>query len=208
VVNDQTNSLPFSDDALHAVVFAVVIASWFAFGLVFFLFLRRKPPQGTERRRDNSSKLGLALQGLSYAFVWTFMRQKFTHLAPFGQLLDITVALLTIALAAGSVWLAMSAFGALGKQWSLTARVLEGHNLITAGPYGWVRHPIYTAMFGMLLATGLAASRPSALVAGLIVFWTGTFIRVRSEERLLRATFGAEYEEYARRVPAVLPGIY
>jgi protein-S-isoprenylcysteine O-methyltransferase Ste14 len=207
-MNYQAPLLPFSDYALHAVVFGIVVASWFAFGLVFFLFLRRKPPQGTERERDSRSKLGLALQGASYAFVWTFMRQKFTHLAPLGQLLDLGVALLNIALATGSVWLVMSAVGTLGKQWSLTARVLEGHKLITTGPYGWVRHPIYTGMFGLLLATGMAASHWSALLAGVAVFWVGTLIRVRSEERLLRATFGAAYEDYARRVPAVLPWVY
>jgi len=33
-------------------------------------------------------------------------------------------------------------------------------------------------------------------------------IRVRSEEKLLRAAFGAEFEEYASRVPAVLPGVF
>jgi protein-S-isoprenylcysteine O-methyltransferase Ste14 len=74
--------------------------------------------------------------------------------------------------------------------------------------YARVRHPIYTGMLGMLLATGLAASRPAALLAGLIVFWVGTLIRIRSEERLLRAAFGAEYDNYARRVPAVVPWIY
>jgi protein-S-isoprenylcysteine O-methyltransferase Ste14 len=122
--------------------------------------------------------------------------------------LDIAVALLTAALAVASVWLMKSAFSTLGAQWSLTARVLADHKLIVAGVYGHLRHPIYTGMLGLLLATGLAASRPAGLLAGLIVFWAGTLIRVRSEERLLRATFGADYDDYARRVPAVLPGIY
>ena len=36
----------------------------------------------------------------------------------------------------------------------------------------------------------------------------GMVIRVRSEEKLLRAEFGEEFEEYARHVPAVVPGIY
>jgi protein-S-isoprenylcysteine O-methyltransferase Ste14 len=207
-MNGQTNSLLFSDYAMHAVVFGVVIVSWFAFALVFLLFLRRKPPTGAERRRDGGSTLGLALQGAGYAFVWAFMRQKFTHIAPLGKLLDIAVAVLTVASVVGSVWLMRSAFATLGKQWSLTARVLEGHKLITAETYGWVRHPIYTGMFGMLLATGLAASHWLGLLAGAFVFWAGTMIRVRSEERLLRAAFGAQYDEYARRVPAVLPGIY
>ncbi|HJR08896.1 MAG TPA: isoprenylcysteine carboxylmethyltransferase family protein [Pyrinomonadaceae bacterium] len=207
-MNGQTNWLPVSDYALHATVFAVVFASWFAFALVFILFLKRKPPEATESRRDSTSKLGIALQGASYAFVWAFMRERFTHIAPLGRIADIVVAVVTIALAVGSVWLVMSAVGTLGKQWSLTARVVEGHKLITSGAYARVRHPIYTGMFGMLLATGLAATHWAGLVAGLIVFWMGTIIRVRSEERLLRATFGADYDDYARRVPAVLPGIY
>jgi protein-S-isoprenylcysteine O-methyltransferase Ste14 len=207
-MNDQTSWRLFSDYALHAWVFGAVIASWFVFTLAFLLFLRRKPPEGTESKRDSRSKLGIALQGASYAFVWAFMRQQFTHIAPLGHILDIIVALLTVASAVGSVGFVMSAMQTLGKQWSLTARVVEGHNLITEGPYRRVRHPIYTGMFGMLVATGLAASHPLALVAGIVVFWTGTIIRVRSEERLLRATFGAAYDEYARRVPAVLPGVY
>lgn len=200
----------FSDYALHAFVFAAVVGAWLAFELVLFRFFRRRPTQeeGAEHRREVRSLVGLALQSLSYVVVLAFMREHFTHIVPLGRVFDIAVAVLTIALSVGSVWVMRSAFGTLGKQWSLTARVLEGHNLITAGPYGWVRHPIYTGMFGMLVATGLAASRPFALLAGMAVFWVGTLIRVRSEERLLRAAFGAQYDEYVRRVPAVLPGIY
>ena len=208
-MNAQTSSLWLSDYALHAAVFGVVVGAWLAFELVLFRFLRRRPTQeGAERRREVRSLVGLALQSLSYVVVLAFMRERFTHIAPLGRVFDIAVAVLTIALAVGSVWLMRSAFGTLGQQWSLTARVLEGHKLITQGAYAWVRHPIYTGMFGMLVSTGLAVSRPIALLAGLIVFWVGTIIRVRSEERLLRAAFGAEYEDYARRVPAVLPGIY
>jgi protein-S-isoprenylcysteine O-methyltransferase Ste14 len=197
-----------SDYALHAAVFAVVATAWVAFEVVLFHFLRRRPTQGAERRRDQGSRVGLVLQSLSYVVVLAFMRERFTHIASLGRVLDIAVALLTAALAVGSVWLVRSALGTLGAQWSLTARVLERHNLITSGAYSRVRHPIYTGMLGMLLATGLAASQRGGLLAGLIVFWMGTLIRIRSEERLLRAVFGAEYDVYAQRVPAVLPGIY
>ena len=208
-MNEQANSLWLSDYALHAVVFGVVVGAWLAFEVVLLRFFRRRPTQvGAEHRREVRSLVGLALQSLSYVVVLAFMRERFTHIAPLGRVFDIAVAVLTIALGVGSVWVMRSAFGTLGRQWSLTARVLEGHNLITAGPYGWVRHPIYTGMFGMLVATGLAASHWIGLLAGAFVFWVGTMIRVRSEERLLRAAFDGQYDEYARRVPAVLPGIY
>lgn len=193
---------------MHAAVCAVVAGAWVAFEVVLFRFLRRRPPQASEGARDTSSRIGLALQSLSYVVVLASMRERFTHIASLGQVLDIALAVSTAVLAVGSVWLMRSAFGTLGAQWSLTARVLAEHELIMSGVYGLVRHPIYTGMFGLLLATGLAASHWIGLLAGLVVFWTGMSIRVRSEERLLRAAFGAQYEDYARRVPAVLPGIY
>jgi len=96
----------------------------------------------------------------------------------------------------------------LGKQWALAARLVEGHKLITVGPYAYVRNPIYTGMLGILIATGLAMEHWIALIAAIVFFAVGTVIRVRSEEKLLRGAFGEEFEEYARRVPAVLPGIY
>jgi len=68
-----------------------------------------------------------------------------------------------------------------------------------------VRNPIYTGMFGMLLATGLAVSSWFGLLLAIVVFSIGTAIRVISEERLLREAFGREFDEYASRVPAVIP---
>jgi len=108
----------------------------------------------------------------------------------------------------GSVWFVSTAIRTLGKQWSLAARVLEGHKLVTEGPYRIVRNPIYTGMFGMLLATGLAISHWIALLIAIVVFAVGTVIRVQSEEKLLREVFGAEFEAYKHRVPAVLPFLF
>ena len=60
-------------------------------------------------------------------------------------------------------------------------------------------------MLGMLLATGLAVSHWIGLASAMVVFGIGTFIRVRSEEKLLREVFGHEFDEYKRSVPAVIP---
>jgi len=112
---------------------------------------------------------------------------------------------LTILLAVTSVLFCAAAIRTLGRQWSLAARVVEGHKLVTQGPYSIVRNPIYTGMFGMLLATGLAVSHWIGLTLAVVMFAIGTFIRVHSEERLLREMFGIEFDEYARRVRAVIP---
>ncbi len=116
----------------------------------------------------------------------------------------------TISLAAASGWLLRAAVRRLwasSGQWPRS--LVEGHKLITEGPYADVRNPIYTGMFGMLIATGLAMDHWIATVIAVIIFAAGLVIRVRTEEKLLRAAFGEEFEDYAaRRVPAVIPGIY
>lgn len=150
----------------------------------------------------------MVLLGLSYAVIWSVHRQPFTPIASLGQTAELVFAVITIAIASVSVWIVMAAVRTLGKEWSITARVVEGHKLAVHGPYRFVRHPIYTGLFGMLLATGLAISNWIALVAAVGFFFIGTVIRVRSEERLLRETFGSEFESYARRVSAILPGLY
>ena len=93
----------------------------------------------------------------------------------------------------------------LGKQWSLQARVLENHELVQRGPYRVVRHPIYTGMLGMLVAGGLAYGHWIGLLLGLVVYYIGTVMRIRSEERLLREQFGSAYTDYTHTVPAFLP---
>jgi protein-S-isoprenylcysteine O-methyltransferase Ste14 len=121
---------------------------------------------------------------------------------------QLALGILTVALGIGSLWLVAAAIRTLGKQWAVTARLIEGHRLVTEGPYSLVRNPIYTGMLGMLLATGVALRHWVELILGTVLFAIGLGIRVRSEEKLLRSAFGQEFEEYARHVPAVLPGIY
>jgi protein-S-isoprenylcysteine O-methyltransferase Ste14 len=188
--------------------FAVVMLSWLGFVVVFATFLRKKAPSAPDSKRERTSIAGIALQGVGYAVVWTFRRPPFTPIVSAITFVEIAVAILTMTVAIGSVWFCSAAVRTLGKQWSITARVLEGHKLITEGPYSVVRNPIYTGMFGMLLATGLAVSHWIGLLIAIVVFAVGTAIRVRSEEKLLREAFGEDFETYARVVPAVVPFLF
>ena len=190
------------------VAFYAVIVCWWIFGLTFWL--RKRPPRAREAKRDWTSLIGLSLQAAGYFCVWSFpLRQKqFSRVAPGSPAVEWGLAVLTVAIAVASVWLVNAAARRLGKQWALAARLVEGHTLIQDGPYRIVRNPIYAGMFGMLLATGLAVAQWIPLLVAIVLFIPGTCIRIRSEERLLREAFGGEFEEYACRVSALIPGIY
>ncbi|HEV2223299.1 MAG TPA: isoprenylcysteine carboxylmethyltransferase family protein [Candidatus Acidoferrales bacterium] len=193
-------------DLIGLVFFFVMVALWTVFALIFGL--RKKPPKTAEQARDTKSLDGLLLQSIGYALAWIAPRPNFAPIVPMPKWVEIAVAAAGIILAALSLWLMWRAIIVLGKQWGYVARIIEGHTLITEGPYNLVRNPIYTGMFGILIATGLAASRWPMLIAAILFFLCGTWVRVRREENLLRQSFGAEFEVYRSRVPALIPWLF
>jgi protein-S-isoprenylcysteine O-methyltransferase Ste14 len=183
-------------------VYAVEIG-WIAFGAIFIF--RKKWARDRTSKREPASIVGIAVQTFSLFVIWIMPRARFVPLLPLGFCFQVLSIILVIALLIVSLWIISTALRALGRQWSLQARVLENHSLIRQGPYRFVRHPIYTGMLGMVVAAGLAWSHWTGFLLSLLLFAIGTAIRVRSEEKLLRQTFGAEFEDYKGKVPAVIP---
>lgn len=93
---------------------------------------------------------------------------------------------------------------ALGPYWSDVVTVRADHRIVAHGPYAFVRHPIYLALFAAVLGSVLV--HPSLAIACLAGgFSIGLGLKIRSEERLLRATLGEAYTRYAATVPACVP---
>ena len=85
---------------------------------------------------------------------------------------------------------------------------VSGHKnkqLITMGPYGLVRNPLYAGNF--ITVTGLAILSES-VIAGLLIF-SGTLLiyyaTIRYEEGILSRIFGPDYRSYQGCVPRLLP---
>jgi protein-S-isoprenylcysteine O-methyltransferase Ste14 len=190
-------------DSVQSFGWFFVFACWFAFAAAFFL--RKRPPKGTTEKRAPASLWGIALHGLAYAAVWSIPPASWQPFPPAPPVVQDTLSLAAIPLAFASAWLTLSAVRTLGKQWSLEARLTEKHRLIVAGPYSHMRHPIYTAMLGMLVATGLCKTYWLVLIVAVILYGIGTAIRIQAEEKLLRGAFGEDFDAYARYVPAIFP---
>ena len=93
------------------------------------------------------------------------------------------------------------------RSWKLRAELHVTHELCVDGPFGLVRHPIYTAM--ILLALGTAVWVPNALTIGSIlgIAWVGDQ-RARAEERILLAAFGGRYQAFMAATKRFFPGVY
>jgi protein-S-isoprenylcysteine O-methyltransferase Ste14 len=93
----------------------------------------------------------------------------------------------------------------LGRLWSSNVGLKAEHRVVDTGPYGMVRHPIYT---GITLASIATAALRGTIAAwlGVAVMTLGWYIKARLEERFLREQLGADaYGAYARRVPMLVP---
>jgi len=79
---------------------------------------------------------------------------------------------------------------------------------VRRGLYGRIRHPGYLG--SLLIFSGLGFSFQNWLsAAALIALSVGGFLyRIHVEERVLAATFGREYDEYARETKRLVPGVY
>ena len=112
------------------------------------------------------------------------------------------------------VGLAISGFGFcwwarlhLGRTWSWGVTIKQSHRIVDTGPYGLVRHPIYTGVIVAAAATAAIEARAVAL-AGFAFMVAGLSIKARLEERFLAAELGAAtYGAYAARTGMLIPKI-
>lgn len=111
----------------------------------------------------------------------------------------ICVALIAIGLAF-SWWARLH----LGRLWSGTITAKADHRVVDTGPYGLVRHPIYTGLLLSILATMVAKGTVWG-VAGAALLLVGIVVKARLEESFLRGELGPAYDDYARRVPMLVP---
>jgi protein-S-isoprenylcysteine O-methyltransferase Ste14 len=93
----------------------------------------------------------------------------------------------------------------LGKFWSNTITHKEDHRVIDTGPYGFVRHPIYTGLIFGMLVTGVAIGLVTTIL-GAILISLGMWQKGRMEEVFLSKELGEDaYGAYCRRVPMIIP---
>jgi protein-S-isoprenylcysteine O-methyltransferase Ste14 len=162
--------------------------------------------EGSTRKRDLLSWLGLGLQGVGFSIAWGVHRPEAAGFIPGStSTVDWLVSAIAIFLAIASTAFAGAAIRTLDKQWSLTARVRGDHELVRHGPFARVRHPIYSALLGLLVATALCLAQWWALPLAVAVYLLGTRWRTAREERLLAETFGSAFDDYRKQVPWLFP---
>jgi protein-S-isoprenylcysteine O-methyltransferase Ste14 len=95
----------------------------------------------------------------------------------------------------------------IGRNWSGTVTIKEGHELVMTGPYAIVRHPIYAGLMLALIGSALARAEWRGILAVVIAF-LALWRKLRLEERWMQEQFGPAYEAYRQRVAALIPFLF
>ena len=179
--------------------------------IIFFLYWRIRAfnTKTTQRIEPLASRIlrificliAVALLIITPKYVplpWLYHQLWPTGLLPFWLGAAITIAGLLFA-----VW----ARQYLGRNWSSSVTIKQGHELITTGPYAVVRHPIYTGILTGFLGVAIAMSQ----VRGFIVpalFFLAFWLKLRREEQFMRSQFGDVYTTYAHHTSALVPYLF
>ena len=104
-----------------------------------------------------------------------------------------------------AIWLFWRSHADLGRNWSPSLQLREGHELVTEGVYRYVRHPMYASEWLWSIAQALLLQNWVAGWAGLALFTPLYVLRVPREEQMMLDRFGAEYRSYMNRTGRIVP---
>lgn len=115
------------------------------------------------------------------------------------------VGIVLLVIGAGLRFWASSLFWTIGRGTPIPARAAAPRRLVTSGPFGYVRNPLYLGAILMCIGLGTFFESPSILIFSIVLFIYLHASLVLYEETNLEKRFGEEYVDYKRRVPRWVP---
>jgi protein-S-isoprenylcysteine O-methyltransferase Ste14 len=119
-----------------------------------------------------------------------------------------TLAWIGVPTVGAALWLFRRSHADLGRNWSVSLKLRDAHQLVTNGVYRLIRHPMYASFFLLGIAQFLLLPNWLAGCAGLVGAAVLFGFRVRREEQMMLDLFGQQYQSYMRGTKRIIPRIY
>ena len=187
------------------IILMIVAVGQSAFSVVFM----KKSAAGTSliRRREEgvllSALLGVCYLGYCYGVVVFMIDPRWLAWGTSGNLPMWCRWIGVVPLVGGAIWV-FRAFAALAESFAFSVSPKEQNTLVTAGPYRWVRHPLYTGF--LVEAVGVSLMTASWFIGlSAAALWGLLVYRTDMEERKLVQRYGDEYRRYMKTTGRFFP---
>ena len=191
---------------MHPQLLKASALAWTIFGGYWLLSaVAGRKPSAAPARSEPQIYRPLRISLLAFAFVllfWNRMSIGFlaSRFVPEGNAFAIGGFLIFLTGLAMAIWARLH----LGQYWSDKVMLQAGHRLVRSGPYAHMRHPIYSGVLLGIAGTALVLGEWRGLLSFLLML-ANYSIKARREDTILRAQFGAEFDDYKRRAGFLLP---
>ena len=180
------------------VIDGLIGIGWIAFWIYWFVTAARANESRGGVRRWAGSRVAVVLILAVMLRAGVFGKHTANH--------SRTVALVGLAVWAVGLLVAIWARVNIGRNWGMPMTQRINPELVTTGPYAYIRHPIYTGiilgMVGTAIATSVYALIPVLILGGYFVY------SAHMEERYLASQFPESYPRYQRETKMLVPFIY
>jgi protein-S-isoprenylcysteine O-methyltransferase Ste14 len=132
-------------------------------------------------------------------------RQAMRNALSYAAGSSVLVGVVGVVLSALGIGLAIWARTYLGRNWGMPMSRKENPELVTSGPYAYVRHPIYTGMLIAMLGSAIGVTPFWSIP--LVLFGLYFVYSARKEEKLMMEQFPEQYAAYMRRTKMLMPFI-
>ena len=186
-------------------IYVLLAVGWYVIRFPYARRAGRTPVKSSRRGPREIALLVISLAGMG-VLPFVYVATGFPKAADYA--FQPVLAWLGLGAAIASLAMFIATHRALGRFWSVSLDVREGHKLATEGVYRHVRHPMYVAFWLWAVAQALLLPNWVAGMAGLVGFGTLYFLRVAREEQMMMDAFGEDYRAYMTRTKRLIPGIY
>ena len=175
--------------ALKTSILVVWVLFW-----IYWLISAAGAKEGSRTMRTRPP--GLLIVVLALALLHVF---RAGSLAVHNPILQAVGAILFVSGLGLAVWARIY----LGRNWGMPMTQKDEPELVTSGPYSYVRHPIYSGILLAVLGTSLATE--IYWLISLVVMGTYFIYSARVEEKIMTASFPATYPSYRTRTKMLIP---
>jgi len=174
---------------------------WLAFWVYWFISAARTKPVASR------SKSGVKMRFGIFILLIFILRLSYPAISTTGSRIPANVSHLIIPISLilffGGLSLAVWARIFIGKNWGFPMSQNTSPELVTSGPYAYVRHPIYSGVLMATLATAIVSGPFWLLI--LFVLSVYFIYSAKQEEKYLLKTFPKAYPKYKHTTKMLIP---